>query len=299
MEKEQIDIYDMGLSTENHFIDNPTPWALNIPITNAKSTLSSKLAAIGNQLSVQLINTTGTTVTKEKKRSQLEKEAFKLSAAISGYASSIANDNMYNRVYFAKSTLKEFREAELIGISLNLHAEATPIVLDLAPFGIMPATLNSLNASIQAFQQVMKDPIEAIAKRKTATEALSVLVPDLTVFLKTNLDHLVTSLEDSEPEFVSTYKNVRLINNSPTNPWSLTTTCLDSNTQDPVHGAEVTVVDKHLTRVSGASGFNTFQNLVEGNHQLKVTHPNYVTQTIDFNVVSGETTELVIMLVHH
>jgi hypothetical protein len=299
MEKEQIDIYDMGLSTENHFIDNPTPWAGNAPITNAKAILSNKLSMIGGQLAIQLINTTGTTVIKDEKRAQLEKETFKVSAALSGYASALPDHNLYNRVYFTKSMLKDLREAELIGISVNLLAEATPILLDLAPFGITAATLNSLNATIQAFQQVMKDPIEAIAKRKTATEKLAELIPDLTLFLKTSLDNLVIALEDSEPAFVSTYHNVRLINNSPTNPWSLTTTCLDSATQQPVSGVEVTVVDKNLVRISGQSGFNTFQNLVEGPHKLKVTHPNYATQLIDFTVVSGETTELVILLVHN
>jgi hypothetical protein len=43
-------------------------------------------------------------------------------------------------------------------------------------------------------------------------------------------------------------------------------------------------------------GYNTVINLVSGSHKITVMHPKYETQSQEFTVVAGETTELVILM---
>jgi hypothetical protein len=100
----------------------------------------------------------------------------------------------------------------------------------------------------------------------------------------------------TQPNFVSVYENVRLINSSPTTSLSLTITVLDEATNTPIPNVDLEIVGENITRKSSARGYNTVLNLTAGNHSIKATHPNYVTKTESFTIVAGETTELVVLL---
>jgi hypothetical protein len=297
MTKEQIDIYDMGLAVQNHFDDNPTSWAGNVPLTTAKTTLDTKLSAIAQQHAIQLVNTTGITDNKEIIRETLERQAFVISSGISGYASISNNQDLYNRTHYTKTDLLQFREAELLGVCTNLRNDTNAEIANLAPYGILPATITAFATAINNFGAIMKNPVEATAKRKAATEKIAELIPDLSNFLNTAMDNLVVALATTQAQFVDIYHNVRLINSSPTNNWSLTTTVLDSTTEQPVAGAEIHLVEAGINRTTGASGFNTYINLAPGDHTIEVNHPSYQPQTLTTTVVDGQTTELAIMMV--
>jgi hypothetical protein len=297
MEKFQIDQFDMLLAVENHFNDNTPPWTTNVPVAAAKTQLSAKIAGIGTQLAIQLVNTTGITEDKQVARQRLEAQAFTISAAISGYATATGNGDLYNRTHFAKSAIAEYRDTELIGLATNLILDANAQITNLAPYGILPATITTFVASQTAFAAIMKNPVEAIGRRKAATEKIATLLPDAMVFLTTALDNLMVALEATQPNFVDIYNNVRQINSSPTNPWSLTTTCLDSVTQLPIKDVTIRIADVGIVRTSPESGFNTYQNVKEGEHTLEASHPNYTTQSVTFTVVGNQTTELPILLV--
>jgi hypothetical protein len=297
MQKTQIDQYDMLLTVENHFDDNTTAWNANVPITAAKTLLSAKIDAIAIQVALQLVNPTGATADKTNQRANLETKGLALSAALSGYAASTAGKtDLYNRVYFTPNDFYKFREAELIGIITNLHREATAELANLAPFGVTAATLTALLTANNAFGAIMKNPNEAIARRKSATDKIAVLLPEAITILETRLDNLIVALNGSQPQFTSIYNTVRVLNKTGTNPLSLTVSTLEDVTNQPIANAQLEIVGEGITRVSSDRGYNTVQNLVSGPHQLTVTHPNYVTQTVSFTIVSGETTELIVLL---
>ncbi len=297
MNKEQIDIFDMGLAVQNHFDDNSSAWTTNVPLSTAKATLDAKIGAIAQQHAIQLVNTTGITDNKEIIREILEQQAYTISSGTSGYASVINNQDLYNRTHYTKTDLLHFREAELLGVCTNLRSDANAEIANLAPYGIMPATLTAFATAINNFGTIMKNPVEATAKRKAATEKIAVLIPDLSNFLNTTMDNLVVALATTQAQFVDVYHNVRLINSSPTNNWSLTTTVLDSVTEQPIAGAEIKLLEAGIERTTGGSGFNTYINLAAGDHTIEVTHPNYQPQTLTTTVVDGQTTELAIMMV--
>jgi hypothetical protein len=296
MTKDQIDQFDMALAVENHFNDNSSVWTANVPLAAAKLVLSSKIIGVAEQLAIQLINTTGVTIAKDTARKKLEDQAYLISKALSGYASVINNSDLFKRCNYTKTNLSDFRGAELIGVCTNLAADATTEISNLSTYSVLPATVTTLSASISNFSAVIKNPEEAIARRKAATDKIAILLPDLMDMLNNRLDNLIVALASTQSAFVEIYDNVRSINNSPTNSWSLTTTCMNSINNVAISGVELSIVGENIHRTSQASGFNTFQNLVEGHHQIVATHPNFKTKTIDFVVVSGETTDLLIAM---
>lgn len=297
MQKMQIDQYDMLLTVENHFEDNTTAWSANVPLAAAKALLSAKIDAIAAEVALQLINPTGTTVDKINLRADLEAKGLALSAALSGYAASTAGKtDLYVRVYFTANNFYKFREAELIGIITNLHREATAELANLAPFGVTAATLAALQSANNAFGAIMKNPNAAIAKRKSATDRIAILLPEAISILETRLDNLIVALNGSQPQFTAIYNTVRVLNKTGTNPLSLTVSTVEALTNQAVSNAQLEIVGEGITRVSSERGYNTVQNLVSGPHQLSVTHPNYETQTVSFTIVSGETTELIVVL---
>jgi hypothetical protein len=297
MEKEQLDVLDMFYAVENHFDDNTAAWTGNVPLATAKTTFSQKIAAIGVQHAIQLSNTTGVTVNKTTIRKSLETQTFMIGSAISGYASATGNTDLYGRAKYTKTDLDQLRDAELVGISANLATDANAEIANLAPYGILPATITAFNTLRTSFGAIMKNPTEAIGRRKKATDRIAELLPDATTFLNERMDNLVVALQTTQPDFVDIYKNVRLISSSPTNTRSLTTLCLDSVTNEPIANVTLTILSNNTQRLSPTSGFNVFQNLAAGNDKVMVENINYDSQTIDFTMIAGVTTELAILMV--
>lgn len=297
MEKRQIDQYDMLLSVENHFDDNATLWNTNVPLSTAKTEFSTKLTDLATQVALQLENPTGTTLVKDAARENLEALAFRIVAAARGYASQADLKDLYRRVDFSKTDFSRFRDAELVGVVTNLVQDLEPVAVELESFGVNADTLEDLGVANTTFGNLMKNPTEAIAKRKAATDKIATLLPPLMDFLTMRMDNLIVAISDAQPEFVDIYYNVRTINDTATNPLSLTITTLEAGTQVPIANAQLEIVGEGITRISSERGYNTVQNLASGPHDLLATHPNFVTQTVRFTVVSGETTELVVQMV--
>ena len=296
MIKTQIDQYDMLLAVENHFDDHLTLWNTNAPITATKTLISSKIDALAEQVALQLLNPTGVTIDKNNARINLENQVFTLSSALSGYANISNKMELYQKVRYTKTDLVRYRDAELLGIATNLHRDATTELGNLAAYGVNATVLTNFLTAINTFGTVMKNPTEAIAKRKSATEKIAIMLPEIIELLTNRMDHLVVMLQATQSAFVSTYNNVRALNSTAVNPLSLTITCLNKATNEPIPNVQLEIVGEGINRISSERGYNTIQNLVSGSHQISATHPNFKTQTLTFNIVSGETTELVIEL---
>lgn len=296
MKKTQIDQYDMLLTVENHLNENLPLISANAPLMATKSLISNKIGEIATQVALQLINHTGLTEQKNTVRAALEGQAFIIGAACCSYASANSNTDLYNRCNYKKSALSKFRDAEILGVCTNLRADAAANATALVPFGVTAAVLTNFQTNITAFSNIMKIPTEAIAKRAAATDKIAKLLPEILDIVETRLDNDIVSMSLTQPNFVEVYNNVRLINSSPTTTLSLTITVLDSATNLPIPNVDLEIVGENITRKTSARGYNRVQNLVAGNHSIQAVHPNYVTKTESFTIVSGETTELVVVL---
>jgi hypothetical protein len=296
MLKTQIDNYDMFLAVENLLDDNAPVWSGNFPIAETKVLLSQTIDTLAKQVGIQLENPTGITVDKDRVRTALEEEAFVISAAASGFATVSDNGTMYKRTHYTKSNLIRFRDAELQSVCINLAKDCKDVLDALVPYGITDSVLSRFKEIIDKFADVMKNPTEAIGKRKTATEKIPVIIVQIADLLNKRMDNLMVSLRAAAPDFVERYKNVRAINSTGSRALSLTITTINAATREPIAHVELELIGQGIKRVSSKRGYNTVANLVAGNHEIKAVHPNYKPKTVAFTVVSGETTELLLEL---
>lgn len=297
MTQSQIDQYNMLLAVDNHFNDSPGTWNTNVPITQVKGELSGLLSKIATQHAKQLTNTTGVTEAKNNTRKQLEESAFQISAALSAYASMNSLTELLRAHSYTITDLNRFQDAELVGICENLYRGTSNELANLSDFGITQPILDDFeNLRIQ-FVDVMKDGDKARARTKDGTENLAKLLPEALDLLRTKLDLLMVGFAATAPEFAGMYQTLRQILDSPTNPHSLTTLCLDSATELPIEDVTLRIEALDIERRSGKSGFNTYQNIGEGDHIITASHPGYISQSIPFVVVGSQTTELAILLV--
>lgn len=297
MEKYQIDQLDMLYAVENHFDDNPTPWAGKVPIEDTLDLLKTKIGEIGAQYAVQLLNTTGVTKAKSAVRLALEEIAYTVSSALTAFAGVSGNDELYDKSYIPESSYTLFKDAELLGNCVNIKILAENNVLDLGAFEIDATVLSNFGNLITDFSNINKNPTEAIAIRKKATDKIAELLPEGIDLLTRRMDHLMVGLKATQPDFVAVYFNVRNVVNTGAQVRSLTTLCLDSVTLAPLQEVTLNIVSLNQERVSPASGFNVFQNVAAGSYELSASRGGYVTQTIPFVVVANITTELAISLV--
>lgn len=295
MEKTQIDQWNMILTTENHFDDNPTVTTGYTLINNTKTALSAKIDALQLQINAQLHDTTGVTVAKNTLRNTLIESGHGIASVASGYASSVGNNVLYGRTRYSHSDWLRMTDAELVTNCINLKNDVNPVVASLAP-GVTAAMVTAFGTNITSFQDIMRNPREAVSARATATMNISKLLPQIiNDLLEQRLDNDVMALNATNPDFVSTYFNVRTIDSSPTANLSLTITCLDQD-GSPLANVDINIDEGTVTRVSSARGYNTVQNLAEGSHTLTATKPGYADVTLSFVTVAEETLELLVTM---
>ena len=298
MERQQIDQYDMMLSVENHLDDNPTLWAGNAPITATKTVLSSKIDLLAVQVAVQLLNTTGVTADKDSSRATLESLIYSMGASLCSYAGASGMGDLYNRCHYSRTDLSRFRDAELVGICTNLAADATANLAALAPYGIVAATVTALNTANGNFGAIMKNPTEAISKRTVSTAKIAEIIPDIMVnVLEKRLDNDIEMLAATQPAFVNGYGTLRLINDSPTQTLSVTFQTVIDGSNLPLSAVGISITPDNINRTTSARGYSSILNLGEGTHNLVAKRPGYVSVKMDFVVVNGITTEVVIVMV--
>lgn len=296
MLKTQIDNYDMILAVENQLDDNPSLWQDVLPIKQTAELLGQKIDALAVQVGIQLINPTGVTMDKEKARLKVEDHAFVISSAVSAYAITNGKDDLYKRTHYPRSAFTRFRDAELQSVGINLWTDCKAVAGELKEYGVSDDDLINFNSDVIAFAAIMKNPVEAIAKRKAATDLIPFLLAEIIAILNDRLDNLMVGLRATQPEFVNVYFNIRAVKSTGSKPLSLTITTLDAVTREPVVHADIEIVGEDIKRVSSKRGYNTVAHLVSGDHELMVSQPNYISKKESFTVVSGETTELVVLL---
>jgi hypothetical protein len=297
MLKTQIDIYDMALSVENHFDDSPDLWTVHTPVIETIELLSDKIGTLREQVGIQLINNTGITQYKKNLRNSLEQRAVIIGAGGSSYASVLTNQELYKRFNMVKSTLLRYRDAELQSVCTNLLSASVEYQEEIKPYGITPDLIAAFQENLASFISIMTQPKDAIAKKKAATDKIPGLLKDLTALLKTRMDNLMIAFKAGAPEFVNVYFNLRRISPTGGRPLNLTVSTIDAVTKEPIANAVLEIIGTDIKRVSSKRGYNKVALLKQGVYEIAVSQGRYKPTIVSFTVVSGETTELQVLLV--
>ncbi|WP_432672052.1 hypothetical protein [Flavobacterium sp. SM2513] len=296
MNKRQMGAYSMGRTVEKHFDDDRALWEKFAPVAESKEELTRMLTVISVLLAAQLVNLTGITELKDDLRSSLELQAFVLSAALCSYATMAGEKDLYKNALQSKSDLKRYSGDALVGVCTYLLATGRNQLANLDRYGVSTKSLETFSQTMASFVDIMKKPKESIGHRSTTTKNIDVAIAKLMDFFTKQMDKVVVMLIATEPDFVATYENLRVIHETGTRHLALTITTLDARTNEGIARVNLEIVGKNIHRISSERGFNTVQNLVGGAYEIKAWQENYVTKIEHFTIVPGETTELIVLM---
>jgi hypothetical protein len=285
----------MYQATDSILQSNNAIWNLNLPFSTAVGGLENNIDAIENLRDQQEQDITGVTLDKQNKRLALEDSTYTVGSIIVFYASTINNQKLLRKVNFTRSSLTLARDNELPGMSDQVHQAAVDNAAALLPFGLTAIMTTALGNAITGFVNEISAPRAALSETSAATEQLPPVFVATTKLLEEQLDMGMELYRVSQPDFYSKYHKARIIVNSPTEKRALQAQFVELVSGEPIEHVNV-VVDTDITRRSSKLGNIYVQSLDEGSHNLKGTLPGFTDGVEAFNVISGETTKLIVKM---
>lgn len=295
MNKQQQDNLRMYMATHDVLSKNASIYAGNVPFIDAVNSLKNGITGIQNLVTEQNFNSKGVTQDKKLRRDTLKTLTLKISGVIAFYASNTGNIKLLQRAKINKSTLNLCRENELPGYAKTVLQCANENAAALVAYGITPAIILELENANSQFVDYVSKPASARLQKKDASTQLKSSITQVTALLTQKIDSGMALYQNTHNKFYTQYKSARSIVNSPRITRALKATVIDSNTLQPLGGAEITI-NKKIKRKSSAKGTIHVQSLTEGNNKLTAIKKNYNTVQTTFIVVSGQTTRLTISM---
>lgn len=296
MDKRQEDTLNMYQTTQDVLLtdEHVAIYTGNVPFEEAVAELGDKIEEIEELRDQQESDTTGVTQDKDNKREKLEGLTYKVGSILVFYGSTVNNRALVNKVNFTRTALKEARDNALPGMAEQVHQAAVAHAAAVLPYGLTAIITADLATAIGAFVDYISKPRAAKAETSAATEQLPGVFDKTDLLLQERLDKGMELYVDTD--FYTQYFNARIIIDSPVRKRALQVNFTDSDTGQPIARLNI-VVDASLKRRSTKKGNMYVQNLTEGEHSFTVSLPGYVSQTVPFVVITGETTKLAVQMV--
>lgn len=190
---------------------NNSVWSGLPAFVDAFGNFENTIADIDTQRQIQEGKTTGITENKQKEEDEMIQISLEVAAAVYAYASKIGDNELRDKVSYSPSYLRKSRDTILKDICQVIHDEADKVIANLADYGKTPADLTQQQKEIDDFADILAKPRTAIGTRATATTQLVELFQNSDDVLKNQLDKLMLTYQNSEPEFYLPYQNARII----------------------------------------------------------------------------------------
>jgi hypothetical protein len=174
---------------------------------------------------------------------------------------------------------------------------ATENATALVTYEITAGDITAFNDEITAFKGWLPDPRTATAQRKSANDELNRLIPEISDFLTNRLNPAMYLFETDPTSFYADYFNARIIVDPQTQTMALRLHVEDSVTHLPLADVNVHIPSTGDSRITPESGISEFINLPAGELTVNFNRPGYVPQVITVTIVSGDTTDVTIMMV--
>ena len=191
MNDKQENTLTMFLEVQKFCDEKIAIWGTNVPFKDAYKLFSDQIPVIRAYALLQEIDRKGLAEAKLDKEKLLVKSAIPVSKAVIAYANKVNNPELRQAVDYSKTTLEQSRDTILAGRVQIIHDKANEFIADLAPYGITPVLITTLDTYNSDYQNSIPAPREGIVERKTATENLDASIKATREILKDQLDNLI------------------------------------------------------------------------------------------------------------
>ena len=167
----------------------------------------------------------GVALTKEHLQDLLIDETLPLAGALCALAAEVKDTKLLAMSDLERSDFANLRDEAIDDLAMQLHAKAAEIlaaqaelplnsaIAKLRDYGVDDAMLASVSAAATAYEEVVNAPRLATGKVRTATETIEQHFSTADEILDKQIDKLVRQFKKAHPEFVSRYRNARVIVN--------------------------------------------------------------------------------------
>ena len=189
-----------------------TPESLGLAALPAKrQLLVAKIAEIYELATIQNQGTRGKTARRDELLQGMVDLTLDVANALTAYAAEHQLTELRESVDVSAGTFARLRIADRPGRARVIHDTAQPVVAELVPYGVTPATLAELQAQIGLVQAWLDQPRQTIRARTEATAQLAGLFRETNELLEGQIDRLVFLARKPHPEFYAAYRRAREI----------------------------------------------------------------------------------------
>lgn len=256
-----------------HGDDNPAIVASVAAFQTVFTAFKAKVSSISStaQLEAQVIS--GISLDKAQLRKNLAQQAADLAAVIYAYASSISNNELREQVKFSVTELLRLKDDLLAPTCLNIRDAAQANLAALAAYGITAASITAFTNAIDEYTTAVPSPRNAVSQRAAYSTSLKNLFKEADDILKNQLDKLSVGFKTTQPQFLTAYKNNRVIVDAAVSATQIKGKVTNGDGTTPVFGAAVEVVGKAISTTTNSRGNYSIKSLEPGNYQVKFSKP--------------------------
>ena len=152
-------------------------------------------------------------------RDQATNSAINLALGVAGpvrsYAVAHHDPELAALVDLAKRDFLQLRRGERPRLAQRVLDAAQPLAAELGAYGVTPALLDALHASIDTSDAAVDVPRTTAANKKAATAKLAAVFKEVDVLLKDEIDPMLAVLGLTDPEALARYRIAREVIHRP------------------------------------------------------------------------------------
>ena len=296
MIKRDYNYLNMVKRTTELLYENTDHWNNNNALETTLNTIETLNTKIENYFYVQQTSSKGYTEEKRKLRKIVIQYTDIITSAIYAYASSTGDDVLKNKVKYSRWAIGRLRDIKLSIITNTFIEIATFHIEALQNYNITQEFLDKYITEVNKFNDISSMPLETIKIIKSATITIKVTMRELRTVISEHLDSIMKIYEITAPEFYIEYTKQREIIDTPTHKLSLKGTVTDSETNEPIQQAIITIPELDQEKETTEKGNYQFKRIKRGTYNLLFQRIGYKSKTITIIIEESRTTTLDITL---
>lgn len=180
-------------------------------LVDLKNQFDTKVNAILSVAATAGADITGYTVDKQLKRNDLKVKTLKLSTAIVAHAAITDNFKLKEKCDETSSSLDYMRDNDFYTYSNLIIVEATPLMNELAAYGVVANDLSLATSAAADYLGVIQAPRVQINERSRSLNDINLMFEDTDKFLKEKLDEVMKIFVVTNPSIYTGYRGARSI----------------------------------------------------------------------------------------
>lgn len=282
MTTEQSNYLDMCNAVIKHAKDNQATTDLVPAFADGIVVLKTKTGQLSDLGADQSENIKGVTKQKGSQRDTLNILTFQHISPAKAYAFSLKDFKLAEKLDYTPSQLRDIPDESINGTAKNLLDLVNPIIAELAPYLLDPATVGEWQAAIDAHKPAA--PRVAISHRVSLTSEIEEKIDEIRTQYEQTLDPISISFKKNNAHYYNDYKNSRKIINLGSRTTRVTGfvvyTTPEGNTK-PVVEATLKLNKADLTATTDINGKYVIEKVPIGIDTATVTAPGFQPQTTE------------------